>query len=102
MTRVTDSTHPDQPSVSEQMQVRRDKRNRIIADGGQAYPVRCRARTPWRQCASSGDTWSPGEETDDEVVSVSGRIMFLRNTGKLCFATLADQFTPTPTAAACR
>lgn len=34
-----------------------------------------------------------GEETD-AVVSVAGRVIFQRNTGKLCFATLADQFTP--------
>lgn len=30
-----------------------------------------------------------GEETQD-VVSVTGRLIFMRNTGKLCFATLQD------------
>ena len=30
-----------------------------------------------------------GEETQD-VVGVAGRVMFVRNTGKLCFATLQE------------
>jgi lysyl-tRNA synthetase class 2 len=93
---VSDSsaaTHPDQPSVSEQMQVRRDKRNRIIADGGQAYPVSVPRTHSLAQIREQWGHLVAGEETD-VVVSVSGRIMFLRNTGKLCFATLADQFTP--------
>ena len=30
-----------------------------------------------------------GDETGD-VVAVSGRVVFVRNTGKLCFATLQD------------
>ena len=87
------ATHPDQPSVSEQMQVRRDKRNRIIADGGQAYPVSVPRTHSLAQIREQWGHLVAGEETD-VVVSVSGRIMFLRNTGKLCFATLADQFTP--------
>ena len=87
------ATHPDQPSVSEQMQVRRDKRNRIIADGGQAYPVSVPRTHSLAQIREQWGHLVAGEETD-VVVSVSGRIMFLRNTGKLCFAPLADQFTP--------
>ena len=38
------------------------------------------------------DTWgelAAGEETD-AVVSVTGRVVFIRNTGKLCFATLQE------------
>src|SRR5690606_39617418 len=31
----------------------------------------------------------PGAETDD-VVGVAGRVVHLRNTGKLCFVSLAD------------
>ena len=75
------------------MQVRRDKRNRIIADGGQAYPVSVPRTHSLAQIREQWGHLVAGEETD-VVVSVSGRIMFLRNTGKLCFATLADQFTP--------
>ncbi|MBK8464040.1 MAG: lysine--tRNA ligase [Nigerium sp.] len=75
------------------MQVRLDKRARILAEGGEAYPVEV-PRT--HSLAAIRDAYAhlvAGDETGD-VVSVSGRIMFQRNTGKLCFATLADQFTP--------
>ncbi len=81
-----------QPSVSEQVQVRLAKRERLLAEGRQPYPVEV-PRT--HALATVRATWghlAPGEETD-VVVSVAGRIMFQRNTGKLCFATLADQFT---------
>ena len=37
---------------------------------------------------------APGEETTDEV-TVGGRVVFVRNTGKLCFASLQDGFTET-------
>ena len=93
MSDTSAAPHPDQPSVSEQMQVRRDKRSRILSEGGQAYPVSVPRTHALADVRAQWGHLSAGEETD-VVVSVSGRIMFLRNTGKLCFATLADQFTP--------
>lgn len=86
------------PDVSEQMQVRLDKRARILDEGGQAYPVDLLRDHTVAQIRSgytdeSGElTLEPGEETDDEV-SIGGRVVFVRNTGKLCFATLQDGFT---------
>lgn len=80
--------------MSEQVQVRLDKRARMLADGAQPYPVSV-PRT--HSLADVHATWGhlqAGEETD-QVVSVAGRVMFVRNTGKLCFATLQDQFTST-------
>ncbi|WP_366917786.1 lysine--tRNA ligase, partial [Acidipropionibacterium jensenii] len=88
------------PDVSEQMQVRLDKRSRILAEGGQAYPVDLlRDHTvPQIKAAYTGPdgelTLEPGEETD-EVVTVGGRVVFVRNTGRLCFATIQDGFTET-------
>lgn len=82
------------------MQVRLDKRARIIADGGQAYPVdllRDHTLVQVRQkyTDDTGElTLAPGEETTDEV-TVGGRVVFVRNTGKLCFASLQDGFTET-------
>src|SRR5690606_14736343 len=35
------------------------------------------------------DHLADGEETDD-VVAVAGRVVFVRNTGKLCFAAVQD------------
>ena len=42
-----------------------------------------------RRCARATPDLEPGQETDDDV-GVAGRVVFVRNTGKLCFATLQD------------
>ncbi|WP_277455836.1 lysine--tRNA ligase [Janibacter sp. DB-40] len=71
------------------MRIRREKRDRILADGKQAYPVGA-ART--HSLAQVNETWGhleTGEETQD-VVTVAGRVMFVRNTGKLAFAALQE------------
>ncbi|WP_081615507.1 lysine--tRNA ligase [Nocardioides sp. Iso805N] len=69
--------------------VRRAKRERLLEEGRQAYPTNV-ART--HSLAEVRETWAhlgAGEETQD-VVSVTGRVVFVRNTGKLCFATLQE------------
>ncbi|WP_377639478.1 lysine--tRNA ligase [Oryzobacter terrae] len=91
MTLVTENapapaTEPDLP---EQLRIRRDKRDRIVAGGGQAYPVAV-ART--HSLAEVRERWGhleTGEETHD-VVGVAGRVVFVRTTGKLAFATLQE------------
>ena len=75
--------------VPEQMRVRREKRDRIIAAGGEAYPV---AVDRTHEIAAVKATYAgleDGEETQD-VVGVAGRVVFIRNTGKLCFASIQD------------
>jgi len=86
---VSDTPTEPQADVPEQMRIRRAKRDRILAEGGQAYPVTvgrthtlAEVREQWGQLAT-------GEETDD-VVTVAGRVVFIRNTGRLCFATLQE------------
>ena len=78
--------------LPEQMQVRREKRARILAEGGQAYPVDLRRTHTLAQVRDGWGQLGVGEETDDEVI-IGGRVVFVRNTGKLCFATLQDGFT---------
>ncbi len=84
--------------MSEQEQVRHDKRARLLAEGSEPYPI----SVPRTHSASEVHThWGhleAGEETD-EVVCVTGRVVFIRNTGKLCFATLQDGFTLTDSGA---
>lgn len=80
---------PADDELPEQMRIRRDKRDRILADGKQAYPAAV-ART--HTLAEVNETWQhleTGEETQD-VVTVAGRVMFVRNTGKLAFAALQE------------
>lgn len=84
---------PEQPALdlNDQMLVRREKRARLLEEGRQAYPVTV-PRTHTLAEVRADQKWSalePGEETDD-VVGVAGRVVFVRNTGKLCFATLQE------------
>ncbi|THJ07711.1 lysine--tRNA ligase [Nocardioides sp.] len=78
-----------EPDLNEQMKVRRSKREQLLAQGLQPYPVTV-ART--HTLADVREQWGhleTGEETQD-VVGVAGRVIFVRNTGKLCFATLQE------------
>ncbi|GAB3916874.1 lysine--tRNA ligase [Microlunatus endophyticus] len=84
----------DQPDdfgtdVPEQSRVRREKRDRLLAEGRQSYPVSVPRTHTLRQVRASWGHLEAGEETD-EVVGVTGRVVFIRNTGKLCFATLQE------------
>ena len=85
------SDTPDQPGpdLYDQMKVRRVKRQRLLDEGRQPYPVAV-ART--HSLEAVREQWGhleTGQETQD-VVGVAGRVMFVRNTGKLCFATLQE------------
>ena len=88
---MTESPTPALPEIDlpEQMQVRRDKRDRLLASGRQPHPVSV-ART--HSLAEVRERWGhleQGEETQD-AVGVAGRVVFIRNTGKLAFATLQE------------
>ena len=88
----------DEREVSEQMRVRLDKRRRILADGREPYPVHVERTHSLRQVREGWPGLAAGEETAD-VVDIGGRVVFLRTSGKLCFATLQDGFTATDSGA---
>nr|WP_233195596.1 lysine--tRNA ligase [Corynebacterium sp. 13CS0277] len=94
--------------VPEQLRIRREKRARLLEQGEQAYPVvvdrtislsDLRAQYSVNKPAADGEeapvapagarVLEVGEETTDEV-AIAGRVIFVRNTGKLCFATLQE------------
>jgi lysyl-tRNA synthetase class 2 len=84
------SDHPSHvDDVPEQMRVRREKRDRMLASGVQPYPVAVPRTHSLAQVRAEHPDLEPGQETDD-VVGVAGRVVFIRNTGKLCFATLQE------------
>ena len=84
----TDAVEPAE-DLPEQMKVRRAKRERMLAEGRQPYPAGVPVtRTIAEVRAQHGDL-EAGIETDD-AAGVAGRVVFLRNTGKLCFATVQD------------
>jgi lysyl-tRNA synthetase class 2 len=80
------------PDVSEQTRIRREKRARLLAEGRQAYPVSVPRTHSLHQVRDQWSHLQIGEETDD-VVGITGRVVLARNTGKLCFATLAEGLT---------
>jgi lysyl-tRNA synthetase class 2 len=71
------------------MRVRRSKRDRLLADGAEAYPITY-PRTATLAQLRERYADLPTDTATGDVVSVTGRVMFIRNTGKLCFATLRD------------
>ena len=79
---------PDQ-DLPEQVRVRAEKRERLLAAGTDPYPVTLPVTTTIAAVRAQYAELAAGQETQD-VVGVAGRVMYLRNTGKLCFVTLQD------------
>jgi lysyl-tRNA synthetase class 2 len=78
-----------QPEAPEQIQVRKEKRARMLAAGTDPYPVSVPlTHTLGQVRAEHGEL--PQDARTGQTVGVAGRVMFLRNTGKLCFATLRE------------
>ena len=86
---IVPSEAPAGDDVPVQIAIRRAKRERLLADGQEAYPVGVPRTHTVAQVRAAYPELPAGEETTDEV-GVAGRVVFLRNTGKLCFATLQD------------
>ncbi|KQX08024.1 MULTISPECIES: lysine--tRNA ligase [unclassified Leifsonia] len=89
-----DQTTTDEPTaeeISEQKAVRLAKRERLIAEAtdaaGGAYPV----SVPVTDTIPAVRARHEGLEADvatGDIVGIAGRVVHLRNTGKLCFAAL--------------
>ena len=75
--------------VPEQFRIRQAKRARLLADGRDPYPADV-ART--HTLAELRAAWAELEAgtTTGQTVGVAGRVVFARNSGKLCFATLQE------------
>ncbi|RLV50465.1 lysine--tRNA ligase [Nocardioides mangrovicus] len=79
------------PDLPEQIGVRREKRQRLIDAGEAAYPLNVpRTHTLSEVRASYDDSGLEPDTRTGEVVSVAGRVIHQRNTGKLCFARLRE------------
>jgi lysyl-tRNA synthetase class 2 len=72
-----------------QEDVRREKRARLLDQDRPPYPVVVPRTHTLAEVREQWGHLEAGEETQD-VVGVAGRVMFVRNTGKLCFATLQE------------
>lgn len=80
---------PEESDTHDQRAVRMDKRTRLLNEGIPAYPVTVERTDSLAEVRARFPDLEPGASTG-ETVSVTGRVMFVRNTGKLCFATLQE------------
>jgi lysyl-tRNA synthetase class 2 len=95
MTDQAQAPEPVEDDLPDQMRVRREKRERLITSGREAYPLTvlrthtlAEIRAMYDPALESGEL-GPDSGTGS-VVSVVGRVIFSRNTGKLCFARLRE------------
>ncbi|MBD7994954.1 lysine--tRNA ligase [Arthrobacter sp. Sa2CUA1] len=71
------------------MRIRAEKRAKLLERGEEAYPVGVERTHSLREVREKYGHLQ-ADETSGETVGVSGRVIFIRNTGKLCFATLQE------------
>jgi lysyl-tRNA synthetase class 2 len=83
----TPAQTPD--DLPEQIRVRREKRADMLKSGYEPYPVEVPRTHTLRQVRDAHPDL-PADTATGEQVTVAGRVFFLRNTGKLCFATLRE------------
>src|SRR5919112_4589102 len=88
---MTDRPAPEDDELPEQIRVRREKRARLLEAGIPAYPTMVERTHTLAELRRRYDVagLEPDTRTGD-VVWVAGRVIHLRNTGKLCFARLRE------------
>lgn len=83
-----DKTLSHEPSdVSEQMLVRMEKRAKLLERGEQAYPVGV-DRTHTIEQIRAQYPQLEADTATGQIVGITGRVVYVRNKGKLCFATV--------------
>ena len=95
---TTASVQKPEPGPGEQFEVRAGKRERLRGEGWEPYPVSVPVTTTIAAVRERFGHLEPGQmaaetdslTTEDATVGVAGRVVFLRNTGRLCFVTLQD------------
>ena len=86
---ATTTAGDNDDQTPEQLRIRREKRDRILDEGREAYPVSIGRTHSLAEIRKAHPDLEAGTETGT-IVGVAGRVIFLRNKGKLCFATLQE------------
>jgi lysyl-tRNA synthetase class 2 len=87
---MSDAPIDDADDLPEQLRIRREKYDRLMADPQRApFPVGVPRTSALAEIRSQYPELEAGTETG-ELVGVTGRVIFQRNTGKLCFAVLRE------------
>ncbi len=79
----------DYADLPEQLRVRREKLDRLRERGVDVYPVSV-PRTHSLADVIAAHPDLPPDEATGHLVGVTGRVIFVRNTGRLCFAMLRE------------
>ena len=88
MTQMPDNSAPEE-DLPEQLRIRHEKRAAIIARGTEPYPVSV-PRTSLLKTIRETHKDLAIDTATGIIESVAGRVIFKRDTGKLCFATLRE------------
>jgi lysyl-tRNA synthetase class 2 len=80
---------PPGDDLPEQLRVRRAKLDRLREAGVDPYPVTVPRTATLAEVREKHPDLEPDTLTGEKV-GVTGRVIFVRNTGKLCFATLRE------------
>ena len=80
---------PSEDDLPEQLRIRREKRAGLIERGVEPYPVSVARTASLSEIRSKYKDLEIDSVTGD-IQSLTGRIIFKRDTGKLCFATLRE------------
>ena len=75
--------------LPEQLRIRREKRAGLIERGVEPYPVSVLRTASLAEIRAKYSTLETDSTTGD-IQSLTGRVIFKRDTGKLCFATLRE------------
>ncbi|WP_070379783.1 lysine--tRNA ligase [Rhodococcus sp. WMMA185] len=86
---MSDAAAQPVDDTPEQLRIRREKRERILAEGREAYPVSVARTHSLAEIRAKYPDLEADTATGDKV-GVVGRVIFVRNTGKLCFAQLQE------------
>jgi lysyl-tRNA synthetase class 2 len=80
---------PVEDDLPEQLRIRREKRAGLIERGVEPYPVSVLRTASLADIRAKYATLETDSTTGD-IQSLTGRVIFKRDTGKLCFATLRE------------
>ncbi|MGK2867163.1 MAG: lysine--tRNA ligase [Mycobacterium sp.] len=86
---ATPDRSDSEDDTPEQYRIRQAKRERLLAEGRDPYPVQV-ARTHSLAELRAAYPDLPVDTQTGDIVGVAARVVFARNSGKLCFATLQD------------
>ena len=75
--------------LPEQFRIRQAKRERLIAEGRDPYPVEVARTHTLAELRETHADLGVDVKTGQQV-GIAGRVVFARNSGKLCFATLQE------------